>query len=75
MTGGPDCAVMCNVINTHTHTHTTSFRRFLVTSFLVPFSNMNYISLSVSNSTTLLVMEEQGITDPELGNHAIDTQP
>ena len=22
MTGGPDCAVMCNLINTHTHTHT-----------------------------------------------------
>ena len=21
---GPDCAVMCNLINTHTHTHTTS---------------------------------------------------
>ena len=22
ITGGPDCAVMCNLINTHTHTHT-----------------------------------------------------
>ena len=21
---GPDCAVMCNLINTHTHTHTLS---------------------------------------------------
>ena len=28
MTGmtGPDCAVMCNLINTHTHTHTTASR-------------------------------------------------
>ena len=22
---GPDCVVMCNLINTHTHTHTHSF--------------------------------------------------
>ena len=24
---GPDCVVMCNLINTHTHTHTNSCRR------------------------------------------------
>ena len=24
---GPDCAVMCNLINTHTHTHTHTKRR------------------------------------------------
>ena len=29
MTGmtGPDCAVMCNLINTHTHTHTHTHAR------------------------------------------------
>ena len=24
---GPDCVVMCNLINTHTHTHTTGLGR------------------------------------------------
>ena len=24
---GPDCAVMCNFINTHTHTHTHTYNR------------------------------------------------
>ena len=24
---GPDCAVMCNSINTHTHTHTSGSRK------------------------------------------------
>ena len=24
---GPDCAVMCNIINTHTHTHTQAESR------------------------------------------------
>ena len=31
-TTGPDCAVMCNLINTHTHTHKEphkSFRRYV----------------------------------------------
>ena len=25
---GPDCAVMCNLINTHTHTHTGGMKCF-----------------------------------------------
>ena len=25
---GPDCAVMCNLINTHTHTHTHTFNKY-----------------------------------------------
>ena len=29
---GPDCVVMCNLINTHTHTHTHFFSFFLTGS-------------------------------------------
>ena len=39
MTGmtGPDCAVMCNLINTHTHTHIAAFSlngEYVIRSFL-----------------------------------------
>ena len=35
---GPDCAVMCNLINTHTHTHTfvASDQRFSYQESLIP---------------------------------------
>ena len=53
---GPDCAVMCNLINTHTHTHTRShsfaiwfFRRII--SSTVPG-----MCLEVQRSTHVLLM-------------------
>ena len=32
---GPDCAVMCNLINTHTHTHTCCTKRSIDSVFFV----------------------------------------
>ena len=38
---GPDCAVMCNLINTHTHTHMYIIRDFHVTTEIRFFALMS----------------------------------
>ena len=39
---GPDCAVMCNLINTHTHTHCKLSLGRDTYNTAVGFSSMNY---------------------------------
>ena len=52
---GPDCAVMCNLINTHTHTHSTPVD-------YINSSNTRYII----DASQLMGME---ISSCSLGNH------
>ena len=48
----PDCAVMCNLINTHTHTHTVckdTGDKYYINSILHPSNS--YRNICVVNST------------------------
>ena len=40
---GPDCAVMCNLINTHTHTHTHTRRFFFVLQQALSFRTRHHL--------------------------------
>ena len=48
---GPDCAVMCNLINTHKHTHTMS----------APFPKANIVVVDRSNNTLFIFFYYQSL--------------
>ena len=43
---GPDCVVMCNLINTHTHTHTKK-----ITTIRLVEVQLQYININSFNSS------------------------
>ena len=43
---GPDCAVMCNLINTHTHTH--------IHTYILTYIHTTYIHIHGEEDTPML---------------------
>ena len=44
---GPDCVVMCNLINTHTHTHTLQTQLAITLIYLVYYKDNKFLVLVV----------------------------